>query len=397
MRKITITKDELKVHKKYFQQNITTKLEKAVKGNSDNKKYSRRQIDFLSLCLYYEEQLAIGEPEQLREIQGIIDKKYTGIYNDLKFKEDVKKIFDYDKFSRQDIGENIINIAKEEAEKGNHTEYNRYGHDRILDKIKEQLSKYDKNMTEEFSKRVTSMKNIKKTDLIEIIGELLIKKVKNGNLFWNDGIEWNPYMLQYNRNLRTCPYCNRQYITPYYSKSGKVRADLDHFWPKSEFPHFSMSIYNLVPCCKFCNSSLKGVNEFGVKDLSPYEISIDDYAIFRYQPGFYREIKFEAEDPVCIYKEIFKIEELYNYHVNIAEELHSKYKEYPEFKIKDMMDSGFFESEKNIYEMILGRISRKDEILDEPLNKFKRDIVKEIYGEQVLEYVTGEKIKGDDS
>lgn len=56
-----------------------------------------------------------------------------------------------------------------------------------------------------------------------------------------------------------CPYCNRQYTTPFYVKNKKrIQADLEHFYPKSKYPLFSLSIMNFIPCCLFCNRNLKG-------------------------------------------------------------------------------------------------------------------------------------------
>ena len=55
-----------------------------------------------------------------------------------------------------------------------------------------------------------------------------------------------------------CPYCNRQYIhTVYVGSEKRYLGDLDHILPKSIYPLFSLSLWNLVPSCKACNQSLK--------------------------------------------------------------------------------------------------------------------------------------------
>lgn len=58
--------------------------------------------------------------------------------------------------------------------------------------------------------------------------------------------------------ISVCPYCNRQYINNIVEQ-GKVRAtaDLDHFYYKSVFYLWKMSLYNFVPSCKICNSLFK--------------------------------------------------------------------------------------------------------------------------------------------
>lgn len=70
------------------------------------------------------------------------------------------------------------------------------------------------------------------------------------------------------------------------------------------------------------------------------------------------------------------------------EEYIYKFQEYSPARIKDMMKSGLFQSEEELYQLILGKISRKEKILEEPLNKLKRDMVRDIYGEKVLGFVT---------
>lgn len=44
-------------------------------------------------------------------------------------------------------------------------------------------------------------------------------------------------------------------------------------------------------------------------------------------------------------------------------------------------------SEQELYKFIIGKISTKEKILEEPLNKFKRDLVKEIFGEEILKMI----------
>ena len=79
--------------------------------------------------------------------------------------------------------------------------------------------------------------------------------------------------------IEVCPYCNRQYIT-HYIKNGKEKstADLDHFFPKSIFQLFSLSIYNFVPSCQICNSRFKLAKSAEI--LYPYDRGFDDDVYF---------------------------------------------------------------------------------------------------------------------
>lgn len=85
---------------------------------------------------------------------------------------------------------------------------------------------------------------------------------------------WNAYALCGAANYKICPYCQQSFAVALSStKSGKsFRPTLDHFYPKSEYPYLGLSLYNLVPSCQTCNSSLKGQINFGDTDhLHPYE------------------------------------------------------------------------------------------------------------------------------
>ena len=80
--------------------------------------------------------------------------------------------------------------------------------------------------------------------------------------------------------LYVCPYCNRGYIS---SRGGDVSgAQLDHFFPKADYPFFALSLYNLVPSCGDCNR-VKSKNK---KELtSPFDHTADWNDIkFSYDP-----------------------------------------------------------------------------------------------------------------
>lgn len=70
--------------------------------------------------------------------------------------------------------------------------------------------------------------------------------------------------------LNICPYCESSY-TGFYNTQDKANPkkilersiyDLDHFFPKAEYPIFSLSLYNFIPSCQICNSRVKASNKF---------------------------------------------------------------------------------------------------------------------------------------
>lgn len=59
--------------------------------------------------------------------------------------------------------------------------------------------------------------------------------------------------------LSFCPYCNVETVYAIRTdEDGKrIRADIDHFFPRWKYPYLALCICNLVPSCARCNSRLK--------------------------------------------------------------------------------------------------------------------------------------------
>lgn len=72
------------------------------------------------------------------------------------------------------------------------------------------------------------------------------------------------YRITLEQGHNTCTYCNRQYTITIRKNKGNndasriARPQLDHWFSKELYPLMSLSLYNLIPCCSICNSSLKG-------------------------------------------------------------------------------------------------------------------------------------------
>lgn len=82
----------------------------------------------------------------------------------------------------------------------------------------------------------------------------------------------------------SCPYCNDYKVEIVEKNNTKKTAyfDLDHFYPKSQNPFFALSFYNLIPSCKFCNSTEKGNISFSINShIHPYYKSFDDFYQFK--------------------------------------------------------------------------------------------------------------------
>ncbi len=213
--------------------------------------------------------------------------------------------------------------------------------------------------------------------------------------------EWGAYHFLMELAIKSCPYCNRQYISPMYSENGKVRADLDHFYSKAAYPYFSISIFNLVPSCKFCNSSLKGIDNFEFDtNLSPYEDGFGDKLKFSFEVKSYED--FLGDSKIRIYLqdnigtsvneqffikkakrnvEVFQIENLYNYHTHEVMELIRKRIEYSDQYVENLINSynkKLFRNENEVLEAILGYQVEDESLLEKNLTKFTRDICEEL-------------------
>ncbi|WP_176523952.1 hypothetical protein [Bacillus cereus] len=161
-----------------------------------------------------------------------------------------------------------------------------------------------------------------------------IKKVIDYELIKPD----ERHQILYNYGIEVCPYCNRNYISKY-KKNGmlKTTADLDHFYPKSKFPLFSLSLYNFVPSCQICNSRFKLAK--GVEIINPYTQKIDYNKLkfeYTFKAGSTVGIFFNAENNFDIkinctdtnyiqHINLFELENLYKTHkVIVGEVLYKK-------------------------------------------------------------------------
>lgn len=85
---------------------------------------------------------------------------------------------------------------------------------------------------------------------------------------------WNAYGLCGSSKYQTCPYCQQAGALTVYraSDTKSFRPTLDHFYPKDQHPFLALSLYNLVPSCYSCNSSLKSTCDFySEQHLHPFE------------------------------------------------------------------------------------------------------------------------------
>lgn len=200
--------------------------------------------------------------------------------------------------------------------------------------------------------------------------------------------------LLFNLSIEVCPYCNRNYISKY-KKNGlpKSTADLDHFYPKSIFALFSLSLYNFVPACQICNSRFKLAK--GIKIVNPFSED-SNHRKYRFE---YQIDKEQKADPNIFYNEslnfnlsivcedveyqnnvdLFHLTDLYNSHKAYVSEILYKKEAYND-SYKELFNNLFNENmqlnESEINMFLYGISMDEKDFFKKPLSKLTYDIVK---------------------
>lgn len=191
-------------------------------------------------------------------------------------------------------------------------------------------------------------------------------------------------------NVRTCPYCNREY-TFTFKKGIKTRPQFDHFYDKSEYPMLTVSFYNLVPSCPVCNK-VKGTNPI---KLNPYflgfktkfRIADDNDKIMNGSQVLKildeKQIHLKFSNPSEDEKsniEQFGLEQLYNMHSDYVEEMIERAVSYNDAYKKELLDA--FQSSDyslmDIYDFVWGRYLDIAEQERRPLSKLTRDLLEQM-------------------
>ena len=199
------------------------------------------------------------------------------------------------------------------------------------------------------------------------------------NAFPCNGKKWGAYEFTRLLNIDVCPYCNRQYI--FTINNGDGRPQIDHYYPQSDYPYLSCSIYNFIPSCSHCNLQKGDIlnkyatakekskhKEFNYDSdsrafiLYPYEQSIENKgfhgettekkAWFRAMYGEWKEEYKLLDDSICIQIkkkndpllndkiensiEAFHLNKLYSCHKIDLKDLFDRYRNYSKPKIDEI-------------------------------------------------------------
>lgn len=197
------------------------------------------------------------------------------------------------------------------------------------------------------------------------------------------------YKLSIEQGYNTCTYCNRQYAITIDGKNDNeriARPQLDHWFAKELYPLMSLNIYNLIPCCSICNSSIKGNTIFSLNThIHPYLDSTPDEPIFQFNYKLEENMTYSV---ICVNKtdpkelnmlKSFEIEKLYEYHGELeTKDILLFFKKNPSSYLSHLLNDTLKEyeySERDVYRMFFGTELDSTENLNRPFSKLKRDIL----------------------
>ena len=216
------------------------------------------------------------------------------------------------------------------------------------------------------------------------------------------------YIISCLMKVSVCPYCNRQYIS-IFNDTKKGTATFDHCYREETYPIFKLSLYNLVPSCYTCNSTLKGssdiqhLNPWNMKEANSlkfivhkknegYDFLENYYSGYGSQPYLNSIIKIAPlnDDPNAKGSvDVFALEDMYQIHSKFAADFDTIVQKYETSSYKEMIIKLLNESDFEINENILDKIlygfqtniidndeSENHLTMNNPLSKLKLDILK---------------------
>ena len=275
---------------------------------------------------------------------------------------------------------------------------------KILEYLKDNLKKIIESepkelleIIKEIHTKFPEIKNNKTTNIYKIIYYIFVDKGYEAKISTTTDTSI-AYKLVENLGIKTCPYCNRSYISFIKTKKKKTRPQLDHFYPKAIYPFLACSFYNLIPSCSACNHTKSDddsykdekagnlVHPYNVKDSDfTFSYTLNDLKITEIFNTNKKDINFEYEESIGISlntnysknDEYFQLQEIYQNHKDIVIELILKEINYPKSYIKELIDN-HFGTEEEIYRFIFSNFLKIDDLHKRPLSKLTKDIVKEL-------------------
>ena len=217
------------------------------------------------------------------------------------------------------------------------------------------------------------------------------------------------YELTHEQGRNTCTYCNRSYtftvirnehkeiLFPGFGKTNDknriARPHLDHWFDKASNPLLSLNIFNLIPSCPVCNSSLKGGVHFSLyTHIHPYIYSKKEppfrfYIASNNVKGTRFPFVVKIDESLCdeMERRMIKdlaLKEIYSYHGMLeAKDIYEWRLQNSADYLKEIFNNvslKYRRSTEDVFRMFFGTEYLPDNNLDRPLSKLKRDIMIQI-------------------
>ena len=197
--------------------------------------------------------------------------------------------------------------------------------------------------------------------------------------------------------IKTCVYCNAQYTNTIEIEEGgtvKGRYELDHFWPKDEYPFLCISFYNLQPSCSSCNNWKRDEEaKFNLytdkyEELNPFTFELTPASLIRYmlrQDAAVLDIKLKSKEAELLsnHLERFHTDNLYKTYADELEELVWKFKSF-NLAFKEQLTDRFKKlfpihaTRNDIIRFLYGFYSKEKDVHKRPLTKVKQDVAKQL-------------------
>ena len=217
----------------------------------------------------------------------------------------------------------------------------------------------------------------------ELLNRLGYKKLRN-----------NFYAKYYEGiGVKACVYCNSQLAVTVRTIHGERSAkfQVDHFYPKSDYPCFSISFFNLLPVCGVCNNKKRTQwvdydvysDEPTKLKNSPFKFRLDKRSLVSYRVnGMTENLIIKFDDPENKeFNKHFDIEGIYSTQKDLAEELVLKSLIYNENYLKSLKKSfrKLYPNKIPMAERLLvGNYTEQKDIHKRPMSKFTQDIAKQL-------------------
>lgn len=190
--------------------------------------------------------------------------------------------------------------------------------------------------------------------------------------------------------IKSCVYCNSQYTVPTHgkgmSKKDVTTYEIDHYYPKSQYPYLCTTFFNLVPSCGPCNRRKNDNKVSFCLYVDPlirpqrFHFSIEKASVIKYlashNPDDINLIISYNEPELSDSLSTFYLQDIYNEHKDKVEELIWKHRIYKS-SYRNLIKSQFgslIKSDEEIYRLFFGVFPPTDSIHKRPLSLFINDI-----------------------